>query len=87
MSTREHFMECEVIAPLHFRQQGQYIIMPVSEYVRNESSKWNLRCMFKENYCNPATLAYLQVGVKDDTMECIAAALRSVWANSTPTQP
>eukprot|EP00961_Rhodomonas_salina_P299183 3938711-Rhodomonas_salina.1 len=85
MSTREHFVECEVIEPLHFRQQGQYIIMPVSEYVRNESSKWNLRRMFKENYGDPATLADL--GVKDETMERIAAALRSVWANSAPTQP
>eukprot|EP00961_Rhodomonas_salina_P132045 1777643-Rhodomonas_salina.1 len=72
-SAREHFVQCEVISPLHFRQQGQYVIMPVSEYVLNESSKWNLLCMFKENYCDPATLADL--GVKDDTMERIASAL------------
>eukprot|EP00961_Rhodomonas_salina_P116102 1562773-Rhodomonas_salina.2 len=59
--------------------------MPVSEYVRNESSTWNLLHMFKENYCYPATLA--ELGVKDDTMERIAAALQSVWENSAPTQP
>eukprot|EP00961_Rhodomonas_salina_P015286 205232-Rhodomonas_salina.1 len=41
-STREHFVECKVISPLHFRQQGQYIIMPVSKYVCNACSKWNL---------------------------------------------
>eukprot|EP00961_Rhodomonas_salina_P271854 3673008-Rhodomonas_salina.1 len=59
--------------------------MPVSEYVHNESSTWNLRHMFKENYGDPATLA--ELGVKDDTMERISAALRSVWENSAPTQP
>eukprot|EP00961_Rhodomonas_salina_P117569 1582500-Rhodomonas_salina.1 len=73
-----------VIAPLHFRQQGQYVVMPVSEYMRNESSKWNLHCMFKENYGDPETRADL--GVKDDMMERIAAALQSVWENSAPTQ-
>eukprot|EP00961_Rhodomonas_salina_P222723 3011948-Rhodomonas_salina.1 len=72
-STREHFVECKVIATLHFRQQGQYVVMPVSEFVRNESSKWNLHRMFKENYGDPETLADL--GVKDDTMERITAAL------------
>eukprot|EP00961_Rhodomonas_salina_P105990 1427411-Rhodomonas_salina.2 len=58
-STLEHFVECEVISPLHFRQQGQYIIMPVSEHVRNACSKWNLQRMFKEHYSDPVTLADL----------------------------
>eukprot|EP00961_Rhodomonas_salina_P300105 3939480-Rhodomonas_salina.1 len=59
--------------------------MPISEYVRNESSKWNIRRMFRENYGDPDTLADL--GVKDDTMERIVEALRSVWADNVPRQP
>eukprot|EP00961_Rhodomonas_salina_P002149 29741-Rhodomonas_salina.1 len=84
-STREHFVECKVISPLHFRQQGQYIIMPVSEYVRNACSKWNLQRMFKEHYGDPVTLADL--GVTDDMMEQIAEVLCTVWERGIPMQP
>eukprot|EP00961_Rhodomonas_salina_P178673 2410109-Rhodomonas_salina.1 len=52
-STREHFIECEVISPLHFRQQAEVKTssddhgMPVSEYrvpgyVRNACSKYSV---------------------------------------------
>eukprot|EP00961_Rhodomonas_salina_P011287 151447-Rhodomonas_salina.1 len=41
--------------------------------------------MFRENCGDPDTLADL--GVKDDTMERIAEALRSVWADNVPLQP
>eukprot|EP00961_Rhodomonas_salina_P140012 1883994-Rhodomonas_salina.1 len=59
--------------------------MPVSEYVRNACSKWNLQGMFKKHYGDPVTLADL--GVKDDTMERIAEALHTVWESSIPAQP
>ena len=79
-STREHYLNCEVLSPLHFRQQGITIRMPINQYIKYPGSAWNLRRLLKEHHGNPDTLEDL--GITDTLMSDITQALTSIWSTA-----